>query len=326
LPERKRFDPEVIELLRQTVERRSPDIVQTHHVKSHFLMRKTGVWRTYPWVAWHHAYTTTDFKMRLYNQLDRWSLRVPTLVMTVNQPFVDDLARIGVPRERIRKLHNQARIGWNSHVTPEAVQALREKWSIAADERVVLAVGRFSKEKAHIDLIEAFAQLRKQNPNLKVRLVIVGEGPERENLQNAATRLGITDNVVFAGQQSDVGPFFAMADVMALPSHGEGSPNVLLEAIAAGLPLVSTTVGGIPEMVTHGESAMLLEPRDIASMARFLGQVLNDETLASKLASKGLKVAERYTPEVRLNALLEIYRGLVPHPKYLRAPAEPSLK
>jgi glycosyltransferase involved in cell wall biosynthesis len=180
---------------------------------------------------------------------------------------------------------------------------------------VVLAVGRFSKEKAHIDLLEAFAKLRQQHPAMNVRLMIVGEGPERENLQAAAARLGLTEKVVFAGQQSDVGPFFSLADVMALPSHGEGSPNVLLEAIAGGLPIVSTTVGGIPEMVTHGESAMLLEPRDIGSMARFLGEVLSDETLAAKLASNGLKVAERYSPEVRLGALLEIYRGLVPHPK-----------
>jgi glycosyltransferase involved in cell wall biosynthesis len=100
---------------------------------------------------------------------------------------------------------------------------------------------------------------------------------------------------------------------------------VLLEAIAGGLPIVSTTVGGIPEMVEHGESAMLLEPRDIASMGRFLGEVLSDETLAAKLASNGLKVAERYTPEVRLNALLEIYRGLAPHPKHDSKPLAPSL-
>jgi len=310
LPESKRFDTSVIEMLCQVAKERNPHIVQTHAVKSHWVMRKSGLWRSLPWVAWHHAYTTTDFKMRLYNQMDRWSLRVPKLVMTVNRPFMGDLERIGVPANRLRMLHNAARIGWNSHVTEETVQALRAKLNIRDNEKVVLAVGRFSKEKAHIDLLNAFAELKKQHPNLKVRLVIVGSGPEHDNLQTAATALGISEQLIFAGQVSDVGPFFKMADVMALPSHGEGSPNVLLEAITAGLPIVSTTVGGIPEMVVHRESALLLEPRDIQSMATLLGEALTDENLSSKLASNALVVAERYSPEVRLQALLEIYRGL----------------
>jgi glycosyltransferase involved in cell wall biosynthesis len=314
LPERKRFDTQVIEMLREVAKERKPDIVQTHAVKSHWVMRKSGLWRTYPWVAWHHAYTTTDFKMRCYNQLDRWSLRVPKLVMTVNRPFITDLEKIGVPSNRLRMLHNAARIGWNAHVTNEDVQKLKEKWNIQDDEKVILAVGRFSLEKAQIDLLNAFSELKRLHPTLKLRLVLVGSGPEKENLQSACAQLGITNQVVFVGQVSDVGPYFKMADVMALPSHGEGSPNVLLEAITAGLPIVSTTVGGIPEMVVNRESAMLIEPRDIKGMARSLGEVLTNENLAQKLASNGLIVAERYSPEVRLKALLEIYRGLVKEP------------
>lgn len=310
LPERKRFDMRVVEMLRQVVNERQPDIVQTHHVKSHFVMRLSGAWRQHPWVAWHHAYTATDFKMHCYNQLDRWSLRAPEVVMTVNKPFVEDLHRLGVRRERLRVLHNQARIGWNAHVTPEDVAQLRQRLGIPEGDKVVLAVGRFSWEKGHIDLVHSFAALKREQPSLPVRLVLVGEGPERGALESACRESGITDSVIFAGHQSDVGPFFAMANVLALPSLGEGSPNVLLEAISANLPVVTTDVGGIPEMVVHEESALVLKARDLDAMTRYLGRVLTDENLARSLASNALIVAARYSPEARLSALLELYRGL----------------
>ncbi len=310
LPEAKRFDRSVIHALKAVAAQRKPDIVQSHSVKGHAVMRASNLWREHPWVAWHHAYTATDAKMRLYNQLDRWSLRAPRLVMTVNLPFVRDLERIGVPKNRIRVLHNQARIGWNKNVSAEAIESLRERLELDAGEKMVLAVGRFSLEKGHIDLLHAFAKLRAANRDLKVKLVLVGEGPERANLESAAQKLGIAKHLVFAGQISDVGPYFALADAMALPSHGEGSPNVLLEAMAAGLPVVTTTVGGIPEIVTDEKSALTLEARDVEAMARGLERVLKDETLAKSLAENALQEAQKYAPEVRLQALLEIYRGI----------------
>jgi glycosyltransferase involved in cell wall biosynthesis len=315
LPEAKRFDRSVIEGVRAVAKTRKPDIVQSHSVKGHAVMRASGLWREHPWVAWHHAYTATDAKMHLYNQIDRWSLRVPQLVMTVNKPFVRDLERIGVPSKRIRVLHNQARIGWNAHVLPQAIEDLKNRLDIDKGEKIVLAVGRFSLEKGHIDLIHAFADLCAKNPAMKVRLVLVGEGPERGNLENAAKKLGVAKKIVFAGQISDVGPYFALADAMALPSHGEGSPNVLLEAMAAGLPTVSTTVGGIPEIVQHEKSALLLEARDVGALTREMERILKDENLARSIAENALEEAKKYAPEVRLQALLEIYRGIARHDK-----------
>jgi glycosyltransferase involved in cell wall biosynthesis len=105
-------------------------------------------------------------------------------------------------------------------------------------------VGRLSLEKGQIDLIHAFAQLRAAHPDLAVKLVLVGEGPEQGRPRKCGGALNVLDRVRFRGSGApDVGPFFKMADVMALPSHGEGSPNVLLEAITAGVPTVSTDSG-----------------------------------------------------------------------------------
>jgi hypothetical protein len=118
------------------VKERNPDILQTHHVKSHCIMRLTGIVAraSLGGVAsrlHHHRLENA----RLQSTRPLVAARAQ-LVMTVNKPFVDDLARIGVPRERLRVLHNQARIGWNAHVTPENVRDLHSRLGIGDEERV----------------------------------------------------------------------------------------------------------------------------------------------------------------------------------------------
>lgn len=309
--ERFRFDPRVLGELRRTVERRRPDVIQTHSVKSHFLVRLSGLWRRRPWVAFHHGYTSTDLKMGLYNCLDRWSLPAAHRVVTVCGPFAQQLARRGVRPERIFVRHNS--INENGAALPPAsdVRALRERLGIGEGARVVLAVGRLSREKAHVDLVEALGRLRGSDPGVDFRLVVVGDGPERPAVERAAREQGLSDRLAFAGHVSDVRPFYALADLLALPSHSEGSPNVLLEAMAAGVPVAATAVGGVPEVVAHEESALLVPPHDTRAMAAAVGRLLADAPLARKLASNASAlVAARYSPEAYARSVVEIYRAL----------------
>lgn len=310
IAERFRFDPRAVGGLRSVVERRAPDLVQTHMVKSHFFARLAGLGRARPWVAYHHGYTTTDLKMRAYNRLNRWSLPAAERVITVCGPFAERLAREGVAPERISVRHN-------SVVAPppfdgDERRALRERLGADEGTRLVLAVGRLSREKGHADLVRSFAAVRGLHPGLNVRLVIVGEGPERDRVEAEARALGVFGHVVFAGHTSDVRPYYAAADVLALPSHSEGSPNVLLEAMAAGLPVVATAVGGVPEIAEDGESALLVPAREPRAFADALGRVLADGALARGLggAAAARAVAE-FSPESYARGLVEIYRGLL---------------
>lgn len=318
--ERFRYDPRVIAHLRWVVKQCAPDIIQTHSVKSHFLLRLSGLWRERPWVAFHHGYTTTNLKMRAYNELDRWSLRAAARVMTTSRAFAEQLAAFGVRPERIRVLHNAISSEWSSAASREEVSALKTALGIQADERVVLAVGRLSREKGHEDLIRALAHLRRLDPALKVRLVIAGDGPEQRCIERVASALGISEQVTLAGQVSGIKPYYAAADLLVLPSHSEGSPNVLLEAMAAGLPMVATVVGGIPEIVTHEESALLVEPRAARALAAAIGRLLRDEPQARRLAAHARTAVLRYSPEARLRVLMEIYREVVCGASCDRAP------
>jgi len=137
----------------------------------------------------------------------------------------------------------------------------------------------------------------------------VGDGPERGRIEKLVARLGLTDRVTFAGQQDSAEPYYAMADVAVLSSLSEGSPNALLEAMAAGVPVVATAVGGIPEIVTDGESALLVRPGDVGAMSTAIARLLVDEPLALAVAERSRTlIRERHTPEGRMRRLVEIYR------------------
>jgi glycosyltransferase involved in cell wall biosynthesis len=311
ISERRRFDLSVLPALRNIVERQRPDLVVSHSVKSHFLVWRSHLWRECPWIAFHHGYTTTDRKMRLYNRLDRWSLPVADRLVTVCHAFARELAiNTGVPIAKIAVQHNSIRP--RPLVSPAEALAMRSKIGIAPDESMLLAVGRLSKEKAHVDLLAGFTRLRETNRELKCKLVIVGDGPERGALEAAARSWGINVDVIFTGQENDVQPFYAAADVFVLPSHSEGSPNVLLEAMAANLPIVATDVGGVPEIVENNESAVLVPANDPNAMAAAIARVLNDQDFARRLTTQSAAlVASRYAPAQYVRSLVEIFQEAI---------------
>jgi glycosyltransferase involved in cell wall biosynthesis len=310
VPEAGRFDLTVVRALRSLAGELKPDVVQSHAVKSHFLTRASGLHRMAPWVAFHHGYTWPDQRARTYNQLDRWSLRAADCVLTVSEPFRRELVRRGVAAERIEVVHNAIDPQWGRRdKSPEASAALRARLGIGPGKRVVLIVGRLSSEKDHGTLLEAMRRVQGAVPD--AHLAIVGDGPERPRIEETIRRLGLVGSVTLAGQVPSAEPYYGIADLCVLSSLSEGSPNALLEAMAAGAPVVATAVGGIPEMVTHGESAMLVKPGDCEAMTNAIAALLSDGELARRLAARAREIVlERHAPEARVRRLVEIYRRL----------------
>ena len=296
LPEAGRFDRTVIPALRSLASELRPDLIQSHAVKSHFLVRAAGLHRVAPWVAFHHGYTWPDLRARVYNRLDRWSLRAAKRVLTVSEPFRRELIGRGVAPERIEVIHNAIDPQWGQ----------RTGRDITPEKRMILIVGRLSSEKDHGTLLEAMRNLQ-----ANAHLLIVGDGPERPRIEAAIRALGLEGSVTLTGQVPSAEPYYGIADVCVLSSLSEGSPNALLEAMAAGVPVVATAVGGVPEMVTHGESALLIQPGDCQAMTSAIAALLSDADLARKLAARAREVVlERHAPEARTRRLVEIYGQL----------------
>jgi glycosyltransferase involved in cell wall biosynthesis len=293
------LDLGTVSQIRTLVARLQPDVVQTHNVKSAFLLWMSGVQRRTCWIHWHHGYTQPTRKQIFYNQLDRLSVRHAKHVVTVTGAFRRELEAMGVASSRIEIIPNAIRPDWSTAGTADPKLA-------GSGEKIVLAIGRLSKEKAHADLLEALAILRTNAELPPLRLLLVGEGHERRNLEALAAAKQIP--VTFAGQVHEVRPFYQQADVFVLPSLSEGSPNVLIEAMAAGNPIVATAVGGVPETVTDAVEALLVPPGQPATLAAAIANLIRDPALARRLAEAAqARVRREFLPEARARRIIELY-------------------
>jgi glycosyltransferase involved in cell wall biosynthesis len=143
------------------------------------------------------------------------------------------------------------------------------------------------------------------------RILVVGDGPERTRLQEEARRLGVSTNIIFAGYDSDTAPYYSLADFAVLPSHSEGSPNALLEAMAAGLPTVCTRVGGVPEIAQDGVSALLVEKGTPAALAQALAHLITDEELRRVFAMNALHLSDDYSARNYCESIVSLYQQVI---------------
>jgi glycosyltransferase involved in cell wall biosynthesis len=173
---------------------------------------------------------------------------------------------------------------------------LLESLALPANACVIGTVGRLSREKAHDVLLQAFKDVRAVCP--EAFLVIVGEGDLREPLVRQAADLGVDGSVRFLGARTDVPELLQVMDVFALSSLWEGLPLVLLEAMAAGVPVVSTRVGGIPEVIRHERDGLLVPPSDAGLLAAALVRVLTAPSFADGLQQSAAAIVKaRYRIE-----------------------------
>jgi glycosyltransferase involved in cell wall biosynthesis len=302
--ERFAFDASVLGQVRRVVDEVRPDIIQTHAVKSHFLIKLTGSQGNRRWIAFHHGYTRTSTRTRLYNLLDRWSLRSASRVVTVCRPFLTELARAGVRPEQIFIQHNAVQ----EFIPPkdERVSQLRAELE-ANGAQIVLSVGRLSREKGQTILIEAANILRRKNGGGRICFVLAGEGPDQKMLQHLVRKKNLEQDFRFLGHVRDLAPYYCVADAIVLPSHSEGSPNVLLEAMAAGRPIIATAVGGVPEIVTNGKEAITIEKRNAPLLAEAIEGLLHNPQLRMSLSGAAKEKVKVYSSQAYCESLLALY-------------------
>jgi glycosyltransferase involved in cell wall biosynthesis len=304
LDERWRFDWRVLDGALELLGSLRPDIVESHHPKSHAVLALALRRGRVPWLAWHHGYTRTDLKVLAYNRLDSWSLPAADLVATTCAPSAREVVNAGVDGERVRVVHNAVD-------EPPAIDKVWARTQLGLErQRVVLSVGRLSREKGHDVLIDACARIGGVVRN-ELLVLFAGDGPQRARLERRARRQGVP--VRFDGHQPNVAPYYAAADVFALPSRSEGSPNALLEAMAAGLPVAACAVGGVPE-IADPRSAVLVPPDDPPALATALTRLLAFPELARTLGDNARAASRHFRTGRRAADVLSMYGALaMPH-------------
>jgi glycosyltransferase involved in cell wall biosynthesis len=203
--------------------------------------------------------------------LIRWTMRQAHSVFGPSRPLIERAVELGANPERARVVLNG--IDKQTFRVRDRSEA-RLGLGLSCDARLLLFVGRPERTKGFDEVITAMASLRDSTP--PVELIVVGDGPETAAYRERAGQLGV--NVKFVGvmSQQGVANYLAACDALVLPSWAEGTPNVIIEALASGRRVVATAVGGIPDIVNQPELGVLVEPRNADALAHALRRVLTE--------------------------------------------------
>lgn len=280
-----------------------PGILHTHGYRADVLVGTLGHGLGLPSVSTVHGFTGGDLKNRTYEALQIRALRRFAAVVCVSRPLQDRLRRDGVPAERLHVIPN----AWAPHGSAMDRSAAREALGITGHGFVVGWVGRLTHEKGPDVFLHAVSQLTDQ----ALAPVLVGAGRERPRLEVLARRLGIADRLRWTGMVPEAGRALAALDCLVLSSRTEGTPIVLFEAMATGIPIVATQVGGVPDVVSARE-ALLVPPNDPGAIAGAVRAVRDDPAAARRRAAAAAdRLRRAYAPGPWLDAYEGMYRDVV---------------
>ncbi len=236
----------------------------------------------------------------------RQVLRRATRIVGVSQGLLAATAELGVEAERRRYVPSGVDPGL--HRGTEDRATLRHRLDLPADAHIFLSVNLFFPAKGHAVLIDAFSRLLAQRPS--IYLVMTADGPLRPEVEAQVARAGVAGRVRFTGllRLDEVPPLIAAADTLVMPSLSEGMPLAVLEAFASGTPVVGTTAGGIPELVSDERYGILAPPADAAAFAEAMAAAMDRTWDADLLRARA---AEFSWPRV-VDRLYAVYREIAP--------------
>ena len=255
-----------------------------------------------------HGWVHHTARTPLYYKIDQLCLPRYERVICVSDDLLEKCLVSGVPAKNCLLLENG--IDAEEYTRRRSNTAARAQLGLPQSGSIVGAVGRLAEEKGFDILIRSCQTLIAGG--LDLRLVIVGEGGERKNLEGLARELGIAERVLMPGWQADVRTYFEAMDIFALSSHREGLPNVILEAMALEVPVVSTRVNGVPRLIQDGRNGFLVEPGDGERLTIALTGLLKNGPLREVFARAARRVVEtRYSFATRIHRLKRIYDELL---------------
>jgi glycosyltransferase involved in cell wall biosynthesis len=305
----------VVELIREV----RPHILHTHTAKAGAVGRTAAVLAgdARPPIVLHtfHGHVLRGYfdpvRAGVFRQVERSLARVTTRLVAVSPEVRDDLVELGVaPAEKFSVIRLGIDLDGRIAAGGQDGSPLRRLFGVSDDAFVVGWIGRMTAIKHLPDVLASFARLRTRG--IEATLCLVGDGPDREAIEQLAYELDIARHTLFVGYQRDVAPYYGMFDALLLPSGNEGTPVVAIESLAAGTPVVATRVGGVPDVVEHGTDGFLVPVGDIEAITAALERLARNPELRAELGRAG---RERTLPRYRVERLVDdvdtLYRVLL---------------
>ena len=304
------IDPMLISRAIKIRNRCNNSTIQTHGYKPNvigfFLKRIIKI----PWIAFAHGYTDENRKVKIYNCIDLLVLRYADRVVAVSNSMKKLLVRKGIRSSKIVVIRNV--IDKNELIPRKSERDIRTALRIEKKSLVIGVVGRLEPEKGQIVFLKALKKVLQKLPHAKA--LIIGDGQERAKLEGYCKANVISDNVIFTGYISNVADYYQIMDLLVIPSFSEGLPNVLLEAMACGIPVIATSVGGIPEVI-NDKNGVLIPPGHYIKMSDEIMNLLGHKKKLERLKIKAQGTVLSYlTPESRAKKIVELYYHLLSEP------------
>jgi glycosyltransferase involved in cell wall biosynthesis len=307
MPMSSRLDLRQCARLARLMRERNFRLLHTHTPRTALIGRLVAMWTRVPMVHHVHSPAERDTEQGWRNArnalAENFSLRGARALVAVSASLEQHLLRHGFPAARVRCIPNGVPSG----------ERLRREYR-AGEELTLGMIALFRPRKGVEVLLEAMAKLRPQGVHVRLHAVGPFETPEYERaVLELARRLGVAEQITWAGFRSDMAAELRRMQLFVLPSlYGEGMPMVVLEAMAAGLPVLSTRVEGIPEVVRHGTDGLLATPGDAADLAAALLRFVRGEADAAAMGDSGWqRQRERFSDRSMAAGVAGVYREVL---------------
>jgi len=305
--------------LMRFLKEREISLLCTHGYQADILGGIAGLARRVPVVCFLRGWTGEDWKVRAYELADRAFLASAKRVVCLSQTHASRLARYRVLRPKLRVVLNAVEsrpLGEDQR--SRLRQDVRARLGLPANCTIVASAGRLSAEKGTMFLLHAVPELQRQFRD--ARFVIFGDGRLRGQLGEMAGRLGVSVAVSFAGHVPDFPLLLPGIDLLVNPSLAEQMPNVVLEAMAAAVPVIATAVGAVKEIAGDDNTLISVPPADAAAIAQAVRDLLLDPSLAGAIGRAGQKrVQQAFSPARQGSQLRALYEELIPAMAPVRA-------
>ena len=289
--------------LREAAASTGAQVVHSHGYRTDVVAALALARDEIPLVSTAHGFTGGGWKNRLYERLQTLAWRRCAAVIAVSGPLARTLVARGVEPARVRTIRN----AWRPAREPLPRSEARGRLGIRKDELAIGWVGRVSREKGPDVALDALAALGRPD----ARLHVVGAGPMRNPLEEGARERGLGDRVRWHGAVPGAGALLGAFDLLLLSSRTEGTPMVLFEAMEAGVPIVATAVGGVPDVLSDRE-AWLVPAEDASALAAAVGAALADREDALRRAARaGERVRDEFAVEPWVDAHVALYREVL---------------
>jgi glycosyltransferase involved in cell wall biosynthesis len=301
---RSKWDAGVVGRLAAGLRQFRPDLLQTFLFHANLVGRLAARRAGVPVVVSGVRVCEHDARWRI--RLDRWTNRLVSHNVCVSTAIADAYRQLGIPDEKLSVIPN----GVDVAAFESAVPTDLSPFGIPAGSRVLLAIGRLHPQKGFDLLIDAVGPVLEAHAD--VHLLIIGEGPQRAVLEQKIAATPHGSRIHLVGRQDDVAGLLRACTLFVLSSRWEGMPNVLLEALAAGVAVVATDVEGVRDVIADGVSGVITERESSVELGTAIGRLLIDPDLAARLAAAGQQhVRSEFTWERVARQYTQLWSGLL---------------